>query len=181
MNKRREEEYENMLEEVKIPIRKNIRKIKSGKKQSACSSHTLPDTLTKSTQNRATLPPNTPSIFPIQVTQKPVIISSLKTLLARSSTPIIPPAFPELPLSSQIKLKDRKTRKLEGFKLFREDKLSLFSQRITQVNLNEPGYDNDDDTDNEQIKNGIKVMEDSIIEGLKKYKDKVANLGKFES
>ena len=174
------EEDFNTLKGLKLHVRKNIRKLKSTRKQSACSSHTLPDTLTKSIHNKNLTPINSPSMVPMEPYQKPILISPLKTLLSKSSGENSRKEFIELPLCGPIQLKNRKTRKLEKFKLFEEKEFPLFSQSITQVSLNEPGYDNDDDTDNEQIRNGIKVMEDSIVEALRDYKERVINISKYE-
>eukprot|EP00826_Nyctotherus_ovalis_P023300 TRINITY_DN1790_c0_g1_i1.p1 TRINITY_DN1790_c0_g1~~TRINITY_DN1790_c0_g1_i1.p1 ORF type:complete len:183 (-),score=12.43 TRINITY_DN1790_c0_g1_i1:152-700(-) len=161
-------------------LRKNIRKFKSARKQSACSNRTLPDTLTKSIPSKEVTPPNSPSTVSMQQTQKPPIIPSLKALLAVPSPPLFQPSITEPPLCTYIKLKSQKTRKLEGFKLFREDEFPLFSQRMTKVTLNEPGYDNDDNTDNEQIRNGIRVMETNIVEGLRDKGKDIANLSRFK-
>eukprot|EP00826_Nyctotherus_ovalis_P035088 TRINITY_DN297_c0_g1_i4.p1 TRINITY_DN297_c0_g1~~TRINITY_DN297_c0_g1_i4.p1 ORF type:complete len:198 (+),score=31.43 TRINITY_DN297_c0_g1_i4:126-719(+) len=179
-----EQENTDVFRVYKPLVRKHIRKFthktRSFRKHSACSDHTLPDTLTKSVPNQEIPPPFLPSTVPIELNEEPVLISPLKALLSKSPEETSEQNLPELPSCTFLPLKNTKARKLERFKLFKEEEFPLFSQRMTQVPLNEPGYDNDDDTDNEQIKSGTKVMEDSIREGLRKYRKEVVNEGKFE-
>ena len=155
------------VEELKIPKRKGIRKVKrfeedSVSKQSAISADTLPEAPTEVIPNYQS--PISQPINSIKIIKKPVVTPALRSILNGVSITSESKVHKE---NKHIVLRDgRKGKKRQEFKLYKERDLPLFSQAITQIPLNEPGYDNDDDTDNEQIKNGIRIMEGSIIEAL---------------
>ena len=157
----------------KLPIHKNIRKLKSNKVSSECSAYTLAETVTKSVHKSI---PFVTELSPIKTKLTSEIISPLKTILKTSSENI---RTEVQPLCKYMILEDIPKRQLMEFKLFKEDQVPLITQKITKVSLSDLGYDNDNETDNEQIKNGIKVMEESILKGLKTSKMQINNLYKY--
>ena len=140
---------------IEVHRHKYIQKVK---KLSESSARTAPDILTR--YDKA----HSPCI--IQFTDnKRTVISPLRDILNGVSI------IPEVKREAEKHILLRKgARKRQKFRLYKEKELPLFSQSITQVPLNEPGYDNDSETDNEHIKNGIKVLEESLLEALKNYK-----------
>ena len=96
--------------------------------------------------------------------EKPTIIPLLQTLLNESSNE--PKEREDLSLCNYILLKEKTKEQIKEFKLFEESNVPMFSQNMTNINLNEPGYDNDDETDNEQIRNGSKIIHDAISDAL---------------
>ena len=63
--------------------------------------------------------------------------------------------------------------------MFKENKVPLFSQNITKVELTELGNNNDNNTDNEQIKNGVNIIKNNILKELGKYKRNIQNIVKY--
>ena len=117
----------------------------------------------------------------IEFSQKPIIIPPLQTLLSNSSESLQPSNDYDPSLCEYILLHEQIKKNIQEFKLFRENEIPLFSQNITNVQLNDLGYDNDDDTDNEQIRRGSKLMYDSLTEALSNYKEKsdIVNIEKY--
>ena len=171
---------------LKTHTRKNIKKIKNSKHvklYSACSINTLPESKTNSVNEQAIYSMEIKPVNPKKTEKIPTVISPLKSIL--SSTQNISPMedLPDTSLCHYLLLRDRTKHIIKEFKLFKEDTMPLFSQNLIQASLNTPGYDNDGETDNEQIKNGIKAMEQSIIEGIKSYrakKDEINNIEKYK-
>lgn len=109
---------------------------------------------------------------------KPNVISPLKELL--EDQPTKQSTKKRLTTSERISLKGEKKGEAERFKLFKETEIPLFSQSITRVGLNDPGYDNDCQTDNEQIRSAIESTENDIREALENYKERnVRNVKRF--
>jgi len=93
------------------------------------------------------------------------IISPLRTIL-NTSQPTTPNKEPIL--CEYIKLKDK--NKLKDFKLYKESEVPLFKLKMTKAKLNELGYDNDYETDNEQIENAIKATQKNIKRDLEQHR-----------
>ena len=164
-------------------IHRNIRKLKknkSTKKYSACSQYTLPETLTKSANDKMVYPVSEVLSESMGLIEKPTIIPLLQTLLNESSNE--PKEREDPSLCNYILLKEKTKEQIKEFKLFEESNVPMFSQNMTNINLNEPGYDNDDETDNEQIRNGSKIIHDAISDALRNYKKnkkEVTNIVKY--
>ena len=110
---------------------------------------------------------------------KPVIISPLKEILCKS--PVHKPENIEIIQCKYIRLKGEEKGHIEEFKLFNEKEVPLFTQGVTKRSLREHGYDNDAQSDNEQINNGIEFMQNEIKKALKNFKRKnIKNIKKFE-
>ena len=109
---------------------------------------------------------------------EPNVISPLKELLEDLPVKLSakkPPAVCEF-----ITLKTEKKGETERFKLFKESEVPLFTQVVTKVEMNDLGYDNDCQTDNEQINAAIESTQSGIIEALSNNREgKVRNIKRF--
>ena len=71
----------------------------------------------------------------------------------------------------------------ERFKLFEEKELPNFQNGIYQVELNDFPYDNDCQTDNEQVVNAISQLEATLTDSIAKYENgsaRIRNLKKYK-
>ena len=108
-----------------------------------------------------------------------ILISPLKEILNKS--PVRVAESREITQCKYLVLNEQEKGHVQEFKLFKEKDLPLFTQGVTKKKLHDPGYDNDSQTDNEQIKNGIEYTEREMMKALKNYKRKdVRNIKKFE-
>ena len=106
---------------------------------------------------------------------KSTIIPSLRAILQNSTKEVVA----EPVKCSYISLEEEKGSKKE-FKLFREKDVPLFTQGLTKILLKDSGYDNDLQTDNEQINNGINLSEHAIKKALRgKRRKDVRNVRKY--
>ena len=72
-----------------------------------------------------------------------------------------------------ILLKNGKRK--ERFKLFKEKDMPMFTQEVVKMSLRDFGYDNDAQTDDEQIARTNKLMQSYIRKSIKKYQNERKN------
>ena len=178
------------LRELQPALRKNIRKASkpnSRKRQSAETARTLSDTLTKSTYDENKPCATVTTSVSIEPFEKSFVISPLKDILSGSSKkePLESALEdqPEQVHCKYIAMDDPETCKKPEFKLFKEKDVALFTQTLTNVKLNDPGCDNDCQTDDEQIKTAMRFVQREIEDTLENYNKKrkeVRNIAKYE-
>ncbi len=174
------------------PLRKALRKpgSKSGRPKNCSpdSECTLSDTLTKSAYTDVCTCASPTQANSIPQPEKSQVIPPLKEILEESITVKSKSKKDRQKESSKvlcdyILLPDPGKRKEYEFRRFKEDEVPMFVPKMARVQLNEQGYDNDCQTDDEQIRSAVELMENEITAALSNYKaqrKEVSNIAKYE-
>ena len=112
---------------------------------------------------------------------------SVKVNMAHLHYADFPECFPEEKKKRKIcgkviKLKEEDTNKRLAFKVFKEDDLHLESYCVLPDSNKDPSFDDDSQTDNEQIRSSKRKLNKELVEAVEKFvlnKEDVQNIAKF--